>query len=127
MADSGVIGFVSNAGFVEANTADGLRKCLAEEFSNIYVFNLRGESQEHPVNCRRKERGQYFWSGQLTGIAITPVRQKSQCRTTRPNYYHDIGDNLNREEKLEKISAFNSINGISEANGWQANHARLTQ
>src|SRR5690606_13989119 len=42
VGDSGVIGFVTNAGFVEANTADGLRQCLAEEFSSLYVFHLRG-------------------------------------------------------------------------------------
>src|SRR5690606_26257182 len=28
IGDAGIIGFVTNAGFVEANTADGLRKCL---------------------------------------------------------------------------------------------------
>ena len=31
IGQQGVIGFVTNAGWVEANTADGLRKCLAEE------------------------------------------------------------------------------------------------
>jgi predicted helicase len=30
---SGVVGFVTNAGFIEVNAADGLRKCLVEEFS----------------------------------------------------------------------------------------------
>ena len=45
LGDSGVMGFVTNAGFLEANTADGLRKCLAEEFSSIYVFHLRGNAQ----------------------------------------------------------------------------------
>lgn len=32
---SGVIGFVTNAGFLESTSADGLRLCLAEEFSSI--------------------------------------------------------------------------------------------
>lgn len=44
IGNSQVIGFVTNAGFVEANTADGLRRCLAEEFSNIYVFRYGGTS-----------------------------------------------------------------------------------
>ena len=35
----GVIGFVTNAGWVDANTADGLRKCLVDEFSSLY-FSL---------------------------------------------------------------------------------------
>src|SRR5690606_12654161 len=36
IGDAGIIGFVTNAGFLEANTADGLRKCLADEFSSLY-------------------------------------------------------------------------------------------
>ncbi|HNH49162.1 MAG TPA: N-6 DNA methylase, partial [Myxococcota bacterium] len=42
---SGIVGFVTNGGFVDANTAAGLRKCLAEEFSSIYVFHLRGNQR----------------------------------------------------------------------------------
>jgi predicted helicase len=38
----GVMAFVTNAGWVDANTADGLRKCLANEFTRIDVFHLRG-------------------------------------------------------------------------------------
>jgi predicted helicase len=34
-------------------------------------------------------------------------------------YWHDIGDYLSREEKLEKVSGFASIGGIADANGWQ--------
>ena len=41
----GVIGFVTNASFVDSNSMDGLRKCLAEEFSNLYVFHLRGNQR----------------------------------------------------------------------------------
>ena len=39
-------------------------------------------------------------------------RDKAEIR------YHDIGDYLTREEKLEKIKAFGSLNGITRANGW---------
>src|SRR5690606_17076710 len=35
IGDAGSIGFVTNAGFLEANTADGLRKCLTDEFSSL--------------------------------------------------------------------------------------------
>ena len=33
-------------------------------------------------------------------------------------YFHDIGDYLNREQKLEIIENFQSVNGISAQNGW---------
>ncbi len=40
--DRGVIAYVTNGGFIDSNTADGMRKTLADEFTSIYVFNLRG-------------------------------------------------------------------------------------
>ncbi|MDA9718682.1 DEAD/DEAH box helicase family protein, partial [Planctomycetaceae bacterium] len=42
---SGVIGFVTNGGFLESTSADGLRKCLAAEFSKIFIFHLRGNAR----------------------------------------------------------------------------------
>lgn len=42
IGNAGIIGFVTNAGFVESRTSDGLRKCLVDEFSDLYVFHLRG-------------------------------------------------------------------------------------
>lgn len=34
-------------------------------------------------------------------------------------HFHDIGDYLSQKEKLEKISTFKSIEGISAGSGWQ--------
>ena len=59
-----MIGFVTNAGFIEANTADGLRKCLADEFSSIYVFPLRG-NQRTSGELSRKEDIFYYVYGLL--------------------------------------------------------------
>lgn len=67
---SGVIGFVSNAGFVEANTADGLRKCITKEFSSIYIFHLRGNARTSG-ELRRKEKDNVFGQGTRTPIAIS--------------------------------------------------------
>lgn len=33
-------------------------------------------------------------------------------------YFHDIGDYLSREEKLDRIAEFKSLKGITTANGW---------
>ena len=118
IGNSGVIGFVTNAGFIEANTADGLRKCLAEEFSSIYVFHLRG-NQRTSGELSRKEGGKIFGSGSRAPIAISLLVKNPEAAEHGHIYFHDIGDYLTREEKLETISAFDSIDGISKANGWQ--------
>jgi predicted helicase len=117
--DCGVIGFVSNAGWLDANTADGLRKCLAEEFSSIYVFHLRG-NQRTSGELSRKEGGKIFGGGSRTPIAISILVKNPKASEHGKIYFHDIGDYLSREEKLERIDSFGSIAGITHANQWQS-------
>lgn len=118
IGNSGVIGFVTNAGFTEANTADGLRQCLAEEFSSIYVFHLRG-NQRTSGELSRKEGGKIFGSGSRAPIAISLLVKNPDAAQHCRIHFHDIGDYLSREDKLEKVSAFASVAGITEADGWQ--------
>ena len=114
---SGVIGYVSNGGFIDANTADGLRKCLAEEFSSIYIFHLRG-NQRTSGELSRQEGGKIFGAGSRSPIAISILVKNPKAKEHGKIYLHDIGDYLSREEKLEKIVTFGSIEGIAKANGW---------
>ena len=119
VGNSGVIGFVTNAGFLDANTADGLRQCLAEEFSSIYVFHLRG-NQRTSGELSRKEGGKIFGSGSRAPIAISLLVKNPKATAHGQIHFHDIGDYLSREEKLDKITTFGSITGITQAGAWQA-------
>ena len=114
---AGVIGFVSNASFVDANSMDGLRKCLAEEFANIYVFHLRGNARTSG-ELRRQEKDNVFGQGTRTPIAISILVRNPQATEHGRIVLHDIGDYLTREEKLAKIAAYQSIKGITAVNGW---------
>ena len=116
---SGVIGFVTNAGFVEANTAGGMRQCLAEEFSNIYIFHLRGNQRTQGEQSRR-EGGKIFGSGSRAPIAISLLVKNPKSKQSGQIFFHDIGDYLSREEKLNTIQDYASIAGITAANGWQS-------
>lgn len=115
---SGIVGFVTNAGFLEANTTDGLRKCLAEEFSSVYIFHLRG-NQRTQGELSRKEGGKIFGSGSRAPIAISLLVKNPQAQQHGQIHFHDIGDYLTREQKLEKINGFVSVDGIAQADGWQ--------
>ncbi len=120
IGNSGVIGFVSGSGFAEKPAMDGLRKCLADEFSNIHVLNLRGDIRKNMLSKGRAKEGQnIFGSGSMTGIAITLFVKNPDAKHHGQIFYHDIGDDLNQSDKLKKISAFASIEGIAEAKGWQ--------
>lgn len=116
--DRGVIGFVTNGGYIEANTADGLRKCLVEEFSNLYIFHLRG-NQRTSGERSRKEGGKIFGSGSRSPIAISIMIKNPKANEHGKIYFHDIGDYLTREQKLEMISELGSIEGITKQTGWQ--------
>ncbi|MGL6193310.1 MAG: Eco57I restriction-modification methylase domain-containing protein, partial [Thermoguttaceae bacterium] len=70
IGDKGIICFVSNGSYIDGNAMDGFRKCLAEEFTDIYCFNLRG-NQRTQGEISRKEGGKIFGSGSRTPVAIT--------------------------------------------------------
>lgn len=107
--EGGVIGFVTNGAWLDANGLDGMRKCLAREFSAIYVFNLRG-NQRTSGELSRKEGGKIFGSGSRTPIAITILVKKPKASDEAAHIcYHDIGDYLSREEKLNIIRNMGDI------------------
>lgn len=96
--DRGIICYVSNAGWLDAQAMDGMRKCLAEEFDSIHVFHLRGNQRTQGEESRR-EGGKIFGSGSRAPIAISMFVKNPDAKE-RGIFYHDIGDYLTREEKL---------------------------
>lgn len=105
----GIICFVSNGTWLDGNAADGFRKCLENEFTSIYVFNLRG-NQRTSGELSRKEGGKIFGSGSRTPISITLLVKNPNVKNDKATiYYHDIGDYLTREEKLKIVSDFKSF------------------
>ncbi|WP_186264126.1 DEAD/DEAH box helicase [Burkholderia gladioli] len=117
IGDSGVIGLVTNAGFLDANTTDGMRKCLAEEFSSIYVFHLRGNARTSGEQ-RRREKDNVFGMGSRAPVAISILVKNPRAGGYGNVYFHDIGDYLSREEKLQKVAAYGSVGAIPE-NQWK--------
>src|SRR5690606_36676988 len=109
--DKGVICFVTNGPFIDGNAADGMRKTLVDEFSSIYVFNLRG-NQRTSGETSRREGGKIFDSGSRATIAITLLVKNPAKQTPGKLFYYDIGDYLSREEKLAAIKEFGSVAGI---------------
>lgn len=118
IGNSGVVAYVSNAGWIDGNATDGLRKCLVEEFANIYVFHLRGNARTSGER-RRKEKDNVFGVGSRTPVAITLLVKNPAATKHGQIHFHDIGDYLSREEKLTMVARFGSIAGIEAAAGWQ--------
>lgn len=108
----GIIGFVTNGAWLDGAATSGFRKTIEKEFTSIYVFNLRG-NQRTSGELSRKEGGKIFGSGSRTPISITFLVKNPEVKKEKADiYYHDIGDYLTREDKLQIIKEFSSIKEI---------------
>lgn len=114
VGDRGVIAFVTNGGWLDANAADGLRLSLAEEFSTIHVLNLRG-NQRTAGEQSRKEGGKVFGAGSRATVAITVLVKNPDGSGSATVRYSDIGDYLSREEKLAKVAEAGALAGLKPA------------
>ena len=100
----GIVCFVSNGGYIDTGSADGLRKTLLTEFHHVYVYNLRG-NQRTAGEQSRKEGGKIFDSGSRNTVAILLlIKEPGPVTGQGALHYKDIGDYLTRDEKLELVS-----------------------
>ncbi len=99
-----------NGGFIDSSSADGFRKCVVREFSEIYVLNLRGDLNAQMQGKKYGEGGNIF--DKKVGVAIVffvkDVNAKKECQI----HYYDIGDYLSREAKLEKLENFKTLESV---------------
>ncbi len=107
LGEDGVVAFVSNGAWLDNNAFDGFRKSIEQEFAEIYVFNLRG-NQRTSGELSRREGGKIFGSGSRTPVSITLLVKKPH-EDKAVIHYHDIGDYLSREQKLNIIHQNQSI------------------
>ena len=127
IAESGIVAFVTNGGFLRSDAAAGVRACMHEEFTDVWCLDLRGNQRTQGETSRR-EGGKIFGSGSRAPVAIT-ILVRNPDRKEHEIHYRDIGDYLSREQKLKTVGDAGSIAGIRD---WQAvkpdkNHDWLDQ
>lgn len=118
IGERGVIAFVSNNSFLDANSTDGVRLSLAQEFSQIFVYNLRGGIRGKLGESAKREGGNIFPI--MTGVAITVLVKDPTYSGTAEIFYTESEDYATRQEKLDQISSFGSIEGISGADAFRS-------
>ncbi|GHQ22868.1 hypothetical protein VN0324_10710 [Helicobacter pylori] len=110
LKDRGVLGFVVNGGFIDSKSSDGFRKCVAQEFSHLYVLNLRG-NQRTSGEVSRKEGGKIFDSGSRATIAIV-FFVKDSSTPNNTIFYYEVEDYLKREAKLNLLAGFENLESV---------------
>lgn len=108
VTDKGIVCFVSGGGWLDAVAASGMRRSLVDEFSKIYVLNLRGNQRTTQGEKSRSEGGKIFGQGSRTAVTITLLVKDSSSKVRGRILYHDIGDYLTRDDKLEMLVAASS-------------------
>jgi predicted helicase len=97
ISENGMIAFVSNNSFIDARSFDGFRKVVTDEFSDIYIINLKGDARTSGE--RRKKEGGNIFSDQIrVGVAVYFLIKKktnSGCQI----HYNEIDDYLPAEAK----------------------------
>lgn len=100
LEDNGIICFITNNGYIDNNAFDGFRKCIKEDFTHIYCFDLKGNIRKF-----NKDEGEnIFGNESMTGIAILLlIKDKSKKEPATINY-STVPNNLKTKEKLEYIT-----------------------
>ena len=108
IGDKGIIGFVTNAGWLETSSADGMRKCMTEEFNSIYIYHLKGNARTQGIQ-RQKEKDNVFGEGSRAPVAIVFLVKNPVSSDHGKIYFHAVDDYLSREEKLAALKKDRSI------------------
>ena len=125
LTPGGIIGFVINSAFLRGKSVPGLRRSLVEEFSHIYIVDLRGDIRNNIHTEWQNGEGENIFGGRImTGCALLFLVRKEPGDKTRGRIlYHRMGDNLTATEKRNQLAGWGSIAGLA----WQelmpdANH-----
>ncbi|MFW7418829.1 DEAD/DEAH box helicase [Vagococcus fluvialis] len=112
LKDNGIIGFITNSSFIDGNAMDGMRKELQNEFSSIYVIDLKGQIRRRSKEQAKIEGGNVF--DIMTGVAITFLVKDEKNTGENKIKYINIGDKLTKLEKISKLVDWDSISNVFE-------------
>ncbi len=109
LKDKGVLGFVVNGSFIDSKSADGFRKCVAQDFAHLYVLNLRGDLNGKIQKIKEGEGDNIF--GVRVGVAIVFFVKDSSV-SDNTIYYYEVEDYLKREAKLHLLAGFENLDFV---------------
>ncbi|MCY4492130.1 MAG: N-6 DNA methylase, partial [Thaumarchaeota archaeon] len=116
IGDSGVIGFVTNASFIRSDTAAGIRACLKEEFTDVWVFDLLGKKGLEGHGRNVFEYPGVSAGGTTTQIAIIILVKNPDKKKHTIHYRALTKTEYSGPDKRLEIKKLGSIENIKD---WQ--------
>ena len=115
LGDEGVVAFVTNNSFIDAQMFDGMRKHLSEEFDMLYILDLGG-------NVRKGQPGDSNVFGIQVGVSINILVKSSRhspCAVTTKGaariLYNDETTALNRARTFAFLDEHQHVGNVA----WQ--------
>lgn len=110
----GVIGFITNNSFLDDKAFDGMRKHLLEDFSKIYILDLKGNIRRDSMRdgIPLGEKHTVFGMSAMVGICISFFVKNKKDKKSKL-FYDSVPFRSTRSEKfeyLESIQNFYNIN-----------------
>lgn len=100
IGDTGIVAFVTNRSFLDAQNMDGFRRSIERDFSGTWVIDLGGDVRSNPSLSGTKHN--VF--GIQTGIAICILIRHTRTSEFVLNYVSRLSDEV-AEDKLSFLSA----------------------
>jgi len=103
-AQEGIVAFVSNNSFLDSKVFDGMRKHLAQDFSKIYILDLKGNvrrdsmKEGFPIG----EKHTIFGLSAMVGISVTFFVKHKETKESQI-FYSAVDWKATRQEKFEII------------------------
>ena len=101
----GIVGYITNNGWIDSNSGAGFRKCIVEEFDEIYCYNLRGNIRAF----NKAEGGNIFNVMVGTAILLLVRLPKKQHHGNATVHYRDIEPYISAVDKLNRIDVTNNF------------------
>jgi predicted helicase len=111
IGEEGIVGFVTNNGWLEGVAARGLRASLAEEFAEVYVYDLRGNAREKG-EAWKKEGDKVFGQASRAGVCLLLLVKRKDHKGIGKVHLYRVGDGLSREAKLALVKGHGSVSGV---------------
>ena len=102
--------FVHPNSLITATSLAGMRAHLRDEFTCIYVVNLRGDAYKSGEEFKR-EGEKIFGSGSRNGVQITVLVRNSNSTACNPAAlrYAEVPEGLTRDQKFEWLETLGDV------------------
>ena len=110
--NSGIIGFITPSAYITGNSEVGVRTCVQQEFTDVWVFNLLGQKGMKGHGRNIFEYPGSNEGGTTVGVAII-ILVKNQKKRNNKIYYYQLPElEYQGEQKRSCVQKLKSIENI---------------